>query len=101
VTSVDPGSEAERGGIAVGDRILEINGRPAVAPLENQWARSREGSSVKIRVADRRGGRNVRVKLSARETHAYILEDTPSVTPQQRTHREAWIHGDDEPGGQP
>jgi hypothetical protein len=27
------------------------------------------------------------------------LQDLAGVTPQQRAHRAAWIHGDDEAGG--
>jgi predicted metalloprotease with PDZ domain len=101
VTSVDPGSEAERASVAIGDRVIEVNGNPATAPVEDQFARMREGATVKIRLANRRGRRDIKLKLTSRNEQVYILQDVPSITPQQRAHREAWIHGDDETGGEP
>jgi hypothetical protein len=59
----------------------------------------REGSTVKVRVATRRSQRNVKLKLTGRSQQVYVLVDMPNVTPEQRAHREAWIHGDDEAGG--
>ena len=99
VTTVDAGSTAEQAGIAVGDRVVEVNGAAATASMDEQLARMREGSSVKIRVADRRGQRDIKLKLSGRNEQVYILQDMPNITPEQRAHRDAWIHGDDEPGG--
>ena len=99
VTSVDAGSDAARAGIAVGDRIVEVNGAAATASVDEQLARMREGSTVKVRVATRRGQRNVKLKLTGRSEQVYVLEEMPNVTLEQRAHREAWIHGDDEAGG--
>ena len=99
ITSVDAGSDAARAGLAVGDRIVEVNGEAATASVDEQLARMREGSTVKVRVATRRGQRNVKLKLTGRSRQVYVLEDMPNVTGDQRAHREAWIHGDDEAGG--
>jgi len=101
VTSVDSGSEADRAGIAVGDQVLEVNGRPAVAPLEDQFAKLREGSELRIRLVTRHGLREIRLRIASHATQVYILQDLPAVTPEQRAHRVAWIHGDDEAGGEP
>jgi predicted metalloprotease with PDZ domain len=100
VTSVDKGSEAERAGVAVGDRVVQVNGNPATAAIEDQFARLREGATVKIRLANRRGQREVKLKLTARNEQVYILQDVPAVSAQQRAHRGAWIRGDDETGGE-
>jgi predicted metalloprotease with PDZ domain len=99
VTSVEAGSDAARAGIAVGDRIVEVNGTAATASVDHQLARMREGSTVKVRVATRRSQRTVKLKLTGRSEQVYVLEDMPNVTLEQRAHREAWIHGDDEAGG--
>ena len=101
VTSVVPGSEAERAGIVVGDRIVEINGRPATGQVEEHISRLRQGATLKIRVANRSGQRDIKLKLTTRSEQVYILQDMASVTPEQRAQREAWIRGDDVPGGQP
>jgi len=61
----------------------------------------REGSTAKLRIANRSGERTVKIKLVGREQHVFLLQDTPQVTPEQRAHRTAWIHGDDEGGSTP
>lgn len=99
VASVDAGSEAQRAGINIGDRIIQMNGKPATASFDYDVSQMREGSTVKLRVANRGGERNLKLKLLPREEHAYMLQDVPQITPEQRAHRTAWIHGDDENGG--
>ena len=99
VVSVDANSDAQRAGIAIGDRIIEVDGKPASASIDDQFGRMRAGTTVKLRLANRRGQRTVKLKLTSREEQLYILQDVASVTPEQRAHRVAWIHGDDENGG--
>ncbi len=65
VTSVVPNSEAQRAGIVVGDRVVEMNGRPATGQVDDQISRMRQGATVKIRVANRSGQRNVKLKLTS------------------------------------
>lgn len=101
VTSVDTGSEAGRAGVEIGDRVIEVNGKTATAPLEDQFAKLREGAQVRIRMATRHGQREIKLKLTSRDQQVYILQDLLLITPEQRAHREAWIHGDNETGGQP
>jgi predicted metalloprotease with PDZ domain len=101
VLAVDAGSDAARAGITVGDRIVEMNGTAAPAPFDEQVARMREGSTIKIRVANRHGQRNLKLKLTGHSEQVYILQDFPNISPEQRVHREAWIHGNDEAGGEP
>jgi len=101
VTTVDAGSEGERAGVAIGDRITEVNGNPATAPLEDQFAKLRPGTQVRFRLINPHGQREVKLKLTSRNEQVYILQDLPSVTSEQRAHREAWIHGENETGGEP
>ena len=99
VVSVDANSVAHRAAVAIGDRVVEINGKPATASIDDQLAHMRPGTTVKLRLTNRRGQRDVKLKLSSREERVYLLQDLASVTPEQRAHRVAWIHGDDENGG--
>ena len=101
VITVTVGSEADRAGITAGDRILTVNGKPASAWFADQMPRTREGATVKFRVANRRGQRDIKLKLIGLDEQVYILQDMPNLTPDQRAHRQAWIHGDDEAGGAP
>ena len=99
VASVEVNSDAHRAGIAIGDRVVEVDGTPATLSVDDQLARMRPGSSVKVTVANRRGQRTVKLKLTSHQEQMYILQDVPAVTPEQHAHRVAWIHGDDETGG--
>jgi len=101
VATVDAGSEAARSGISIGDRIVLLNGKPAAASFDFDVSQLKTGSTVKLRVAERHGERNIKIKLVSRETHLYVLQDAPNMTPEQRGHRTAWLHGDDELKGEP
>jgi len=101
VTDVEPNSEAQRQGIAVGDRVSELNGKPVGSYLTEQIERMLPGSIVRLQIENRQGKRRVELKLSARTEKSYLLQDLPNVTPEQRAHRTAWIHGDDERGRLP
>jgi predicted metalloprotease with PDZ domain len=101
VLRVEPGGPAQQAGIAPGDRITAINGVPADGFLDDQISRMGAGTTVHIRIENRKGKREVSLRLASRTEQTYELQDQPMVTPEQRTHRAAWIHGDDEPGGNP
>ena len=99
VASVDANSEAQRAGVNVGDRVIELNGKPADAGLDEQLSRMREGAKVKLKFANAKGEHKIKLKLSAHDQNFFVLQDVPNITPEQRLHRQAWIHGDDENGG--
>jgi len=99
VLRVDPNSEAQRLGILVGDRVIAVNGAAADWRLDQQLSRMQPGTIVHLQLENRRGRRQVDLKLGAREEQTYQLQDLANVTAEQRAHRAAWIHGDDEKGG--
>jgi predicted metalloprotease with PDZ domain len=101
VLRVEPNSEAQRAGIAAGDRITAVNGVPADAFLDNELSQLRPGIIVQLQVENRRGKREVSLRLGSHERQIYQLEDVPAVAPEQRAYRAAWIRGDDEGGGAP
>ncbi len=101
VIEVDPDSDAHRAGIAVGDRVVAIDGQPANAALDDQLAQMQPGTTVHLRIENRKGQHEVKLQLGLREQQIYNLQDLPSVTSEQRAHRRAWIHGDDESRGTP
>jgi predicted metalloprotease with PDZ domain len=101
VVQVDANSEAQRAGIAPGDRITAVNGKPATASLDGDLSRLRRGTTVRIQIENRSGKRQIELRLGVREEQAYELGDLSNVTAAQRAHRSAWIHGDDEARGTP
>ena len=101
VFHVEPNSEAQRAGIAIGDRITAVNGIPADGFLDDELSRMRPGSTVRLQIENRKGRREVTLRLGVGAEQIYELQDLPVVTAEQRAHRAAWIRGDDEPGGAP
>ena len=98
VVRVDPNSEAQHAGIKVGDRVTALNGNPANAYLDDELSRFAPGTLVHLQLENRRTKREVDLHLGARPAQTYELRDLPNVTPAQKAHRAAWIHGDDEAG---
>ena len=94
VYRVEPGSEAERAGLSIGDAILQINGRVAGRNLQQQIADMHPGDTLRLRVSNSRGEREVRWKLASREQVEFELKDVDNITPQQKARRAAWLHGD-------
>ena len=101
VLHVEPNSEAQRAGIVSGDRVTAVNGMPADSFLDDELSRMPPGATVRLQIENRRGKREVSLRLGSREEPTYELQDLPVVTPEQRAHRAAWMHGDDEAGGNP
>ena len=99
VTAVVPGSDAARVGLSAGDRILEVNGRPAAYHLDRELARMIPGETIKLRISRAGKEHGLKFKVGARQEQQYVLADVAAITAEQRAHRAAWIHGDDEPGG--
>ncbi len=98
VAQIEPNSDAQRLGILIGDRVTAVNGKPADADLDDELARLQPGSTVRLELQNRRGKRNVELRLAAIEQQTYELQNLATVTAEQRAHRTAWIHGDDETG---
>jgi predicted metalloprotease with PDZ domain len=99
VVQIDPNSDAQRLGILVGDHVMKVNGKPANASLDEELSKLQPGTTVRLELENRRGKREVEPRLAAREEQSYELQDLAAVTLEQRSHRSAWIHGDDEAGG--
>jgi len=99
VVQIDPNGDAQRLGILAGDRVIAVNGKAADASLDEELSRLQPGTTLRLELQNRRGKREVELRLAAREEQSYELQDFAGVTPQQRAHRTAWIHGHDEGGG--
>jgi predicted metalloprotease with PDZ domain len=99
VVQIDPDSDAQRLGILAGDRVTAVNGKPVVANLDEELSRLQPGTTIHLELENRRGKRKVELRLAAHEEQSNELQDLAGVTSQQRAHRSAWIHGDDEAGG--
>jgi predicted metalloprotease with PDZ domain len=100
VTRVELGSEAEKAGLAVGDVLLEINGKPATSHFEARLAELRPGVTIYLRAGNRRGEREIQWKVGAREEVEFALQDVDHVTTQQKARRAAWLKGESQATGE-
>jgi predicted metalloprotease with PDZ domain len=94
VAQVVPGSEAEIAGLAVGDVILEIDGRIATSDFEQRLAELHPGNKLQLRVRNSRGEHELHWKLASQKQIDFDLVDRENVTPQQRSRRAAWLRGE-------
>lgn len=99
VAKVEANSEAQRLGVSVGDHVLAVDGKPTDGYLDEEIAQMPPGSVVRLRIANRRGTRDIEIKRMALSAPSFELQDFATVTAGQRAHRTAWIHGDDETAG--
>ena len=80
VAAITPGSAAQRAGLALGDVILEVNGRPADADFEERLAELRPGEKLHLRVRNSDGEHELHWKLASREQIELDLADVDNVT---------------------
>jgi len=96
VAAVDTDSEAQRQGLALGDVILLVNGKPFAGNVDDRIATMRVGESLKLRVAGRDGQHDVKFKLGGREREEFTITSVPALTSDQRARRAAWLTADDQ-----
>ena len=99
VLSVQTGSEAAKAGLTAGDTILEINGHTVASDFESRMEGLHPGETLKLRVRNRRGDRELQWKLGSREQGVWEMKDLDQVTDQQRARRAAWLKGEAQPAG--
>ena len=100
VASVTPMGAAQHAGLAIGDTILEINGRSADADFEDRLAELRPGDKLHLRVRNSEGEHELHWKLASREQVELELADVDNVTAQQKARRAAWLKGESETSGE-
>ena len=97
VTRLETESNAYRAGLSLGDSIVEINGRIAAADFEERLGQLRPGETIRLRVRDRSGDRDLHWKLDKRDQVEFEVAEIPHASKEQRAQRAAWLKA--EPAG--
>jgi predicted metalloprotease with PDZ domain len=92
-------SEAARAGLALGDSVLAIDGRPTSSDFQQQLAALHVGDTVHLKVRNGAGEHDLQWRLAGHEQVEYELKDVDNITPQQRARRAAWLKGESEFAG--
>jgi predicted metalloprotease with PDZ domain len=100
VAAITPDSAAQRAGLAVGDVVLEVNGRLADADFEERLAELRPGEKLHLRVRNSDGEHELHWKLTSREQVELDLAEVDNVTAQQKARRAAWLKGESQISGE-
>jgi predicted metalloprotease with PDZ domain len=100
VAAVNPGSDAERAGLQVGDMIFELQGKPAGQESRQALSRLNPGETLTVKIRSRRAGeRELKWKIGSRQEITYQVKDLDRVTPEQRARRAAWLKGEAQTAG--
>ncbi len=94
VSAISAGSAAEAAGLAVGDAILEINGQIPNRGFAGYAAALHPGETVRLRVRNSAGERELQWTMGARQEIELDLADLDKVTPEQKARRSAWLRGE-------
>ncbi len=101
VVVVDQDSEAEHAGLTAGDTIVLINGKVPTSDVEDYLGGMKVGDLLHLRVAGRRGTRDLKFKIGGTTREDYQIVESDKVTQQQRERRAAWLAGEDQPLARP
>jgi len=100
VTQVEPGSEAEKAGLASGDVLLEIDGHEPSVDFERKLEQLHAGDALQVHVQGENGDRKLQWRVGAREDIEYELRNVENVSARQKAHRAAWLRGECSPAGE-
>jgi len=93
ITSVRPGSEADRAGLSTGDLILNVDELSlASETLKDRLKIYPPGAEVPFTIERYNRQERITVKLAAPVKDQYSIEDLPGASAEQKVIADAWLH---------
>ena len=93
ISSVTPGSGAERAGLQPGDVIVQLDGRPFGRSAMRFLFQHSPGDTVNVRIQRNGSERDVSFALGSRGVQAYSISETPGASERQKRIRDGMLHG--------
>ena len=93
ISSVTPGSGAERAGLQPGDLIVQLDGRPFGRSAMRFLFQHSPGDTVNVRIQRNGSERDVSFALGSRGVQAYSISETPDASEQQKRIRDGMLRG--------
>ena len=91
VTDIAADSPAAKAGLRPGDRILEVDGAPATAPVLNDAINAKVGAIVKLKVSRSGAELEVPVAVAKNQKRTWHLTPKASATPAQTAILDDWL----------
>ena len=101
VTTLQAGSRAAHAGLAVGDAIVELNGKPTGPDFDDRLNALRPDDSLRLKVRGAAGEREIRWKVGSKPELELQLKDVDNITPQQKARRAGWLRGESQGDAHP
>jgi predicted metalloprotease with PDZ domain len=99
VVRLQPGSDAEKAGLAPGDMLLELNGRPVASDFDRRLELLRPGDAIRVKVRHHGAEREMQWTVGSRQEVEFELKDVDNVSAPQRAQRAAWLKGEPQSAG--
>jgi predicted metalloprotease with PDZ domain len=93
ISSVTPGSGAERAGLQTGDVVLQIEGRPFGRSAMRLLFQHSPGDTIKVRIQRNGSEREISFVLGRRGTQTYSVSEIPAASDRQKRIRDGMLHG--------
>jgi predicted metalloprotease with PDZ domain len=101
VTRLETESAAYRAGLALGDSIIEIDGRTVGGDFDDRLAQMRPGQTLRLKVRGKSGERELHWKLDKHDEVEYEVIEMAHASKEQRAQRAAWLKAEDIDAGGP
>ncbi|MFZ0857331.1 MAG: PDZ domain-containing protein, partial [Candidatus Acidiferrales bacterium] len=93
ISSVTPGSGAERAGLQAGDVLVQLDGQPFGRSAMRFLFQHSPGDTVNARIQRNGGERDISFALGSRGVQVYSISEIPDASGRQKRIRDGMLRG--------